>query len=286
MLGNASNFMFFCNTCLHTLPIALKFYDELSPLDARVATVEKSITEIQSTANQLSTVSNEVHKFSKQHQEVTNQISNLIITDRINQLVSHNNQIQNLIEDINVALRKKPDAESAQQSVSDAPSQPTTSTTNSTYDIIEEMRDRERRRRNLVVYNFSEGSDRKADIDAFKALSNTVFQLDLAVSKAICLGPKFDNKIRPLLLTLEDYDDKNYLISHSHFLKCHDDHNKVFIVPDRSKLERIKHKKAVDELRQRRAKGETALMIRNGVVVRRQPHQVAPATSQSSDQSS
>ena len=94
------------------------------------------------------------------------------------------------------------------------------------------MRDRERRRRNLVVYNFSKGSDRKADIDAFKALSNTVFQLNLAVSKAIRLGPKVDNKIRPLLLTLEDYDDKNYLISHSHFLKWHDDHNKVFIVPD------------------------------------------------------
>ena len=155
------------------LPIALKFYDNLSPLDTCIATVEKSITEIQSIANQLSTVSNEVHHFSKQHQEVTNQISNL--TDRINQLVSHNNQIQNQIEDINVAVRKKPDAESAQQSILDAPSQPTTSTTNSAYDIVEEMRDREHGRWNLVVYNFSEGSNLKADIDAFKALSNTVF---------------------------------------------------------------------------------------------------------------
>ena len=59
----------------------------------------------------------------------------------------------------------------------------------------------------------------------------------------------------------------------------------VFIVPDRSKLECIKHKKAVDELRQWRAKGETTLMIRNGVVVRRKPCQIAPATSQSTDQS-
>ena len=40
------------------LPIALKLYNDLSTLDARVATVEMSITEIQSTANQLSTVSN------------------------------------------------------------------------------------------------------------------------------------------------------------------------------------------------------------------------------------
>ena len=84
MLGNASNCMFFCDTCLHTLPIALKFYNDLSPLDARI-TVQKSITEMQSTANQLSTVNNKVHRFSKQHQEVANQISNL--TERIKQLV-------------------------------------------------------------------------------------------------------------------------------------------------------------------------------------------------------
>ena len=117
------------------------------------------------------------------------------------------------------------------------------------------MRDRERRRRNTVVYNFSEGTDRKADIEAFKALGSTVFKLDLAVSKAVCLGPKIDNKIRPLLLVLEDFDDNTYLICHSHFLKQHDDYNKVFIVPDRSKIERLKHKKAVDELKQRRVKG-------------------------------
>ena len=46
----------------------------------------------------------------------------------------------------------------------------------------------------------------------------------------------------------------------------HDNFNKSFIAPVRSRLERIKHKKAVDELKQRRAKGETALVIRNGVV--------------------
>ena len=62
-------------------------------------------------------------------------------------------------------------------------------------------------------------------------------------------------------------------------------YGKVFIAPDRSRLERIKHKKAVDELRQRRAKGETALMIRNGVVVRRQLQQTAAAPA-APDQSS
>ena len=45
----------------------------------------------------------------------------------------------------------------------------------------------------------------------------------------------------------------------------------MYIVPDRTKLERTKHKKAVEELRQRRTKGETGLIIRNGIVIAKQP---------------
>ena len=59
--------------------------------------------------------SKEVQQFSKQHQEVANQISNL--TARINQLVS-NNQIQTQIEDVIVTIHKKSDAQRARQSAS------------------------------------------------------------------------------------------------------------------------------------------------------------------------
>ena len=86
-------------------------------------------------------------------------------------------------------------------------------------------------------------------------------------------------------MTVNELDDKNYLISHSHFLRRHEQFNKVFVVPDRTKLERLKHKKAVEELKQRRAKGETGLLIRNGVVILRQSRSSAP-TSSSTDQSS
>jgi len=44
----------------------------------------------------------------------------------------------------------------------------------------------------------------------------------------------------------------------------------MYIVPDRTKLEHTKNKKAVDELRQRRAKGEPGLIICNGIVTVRQ----------------
>ena len=87
-----------------------------------------------------------------------------------------------------------------------------------------------------MVYIFLEGTDRKADIKAFHTLSMDVFKLDLGILKAVRLGSKNNNKHRPVLLTIEELDDKNYLISHSHFLRHHEQYKSVF-----TKLERIKH---------------------------------------------
>ena len=142
-----------------------------------------------------------------------------------------------------------------------------TQSPSSALDVADKLSDRERRKFNLVVNNFLEGTDQKADIKAFHTLSMDVFKLDLSILKAVRLGSKNTNKHRPLLLTIEELDDKNYLISYSHFLRHHEQYKSIFIAPDRTKLERIKHKKAVDELRQRRAKGETGLIIRNDVVL-------------------
>ena len=84
------------------------------------------------------------------------------------------------------------------------------------------MRDRECRRQNVVAYNFPKKSDRNADMEAFKALSNTVFKLDLSVVKAVHLGPKVDNRTRSLLLILEDFDEKkkNNNLTLSFFVKA------------------------------------------------------------------
>ena len=139
----------------------------------------------------------------------------------------------------------------------------------SALDIVDELADRDCRKYNIVVYNFTEVNDRKADIESFKTLSNSVFKLDIGILKAVRLGPKISNKQRPLLLTLEDIDDKIYLLAHSHFLRKNEQYNEIYIAPDRTKLERVKHKKAVDELKQRRAKGESGLVIRNGIVTSR-----------------
>ena len=46
----------------------------------------------------------------------------------------------------------------------------------------------------------------------------------------------------------------------------------IYIAPDRTKLERAKHRKLVEELKDRRSKGETSLVIRNGTIVQKQPN--------------
>ena len=283
VLGNVTNIVFFCNVCLHTLPTALKYYDDLSPMDSRITNVEKSIAEIQSTGNQLNTVSKEVEQFSKQHHEVADQISNL--TARINQLVSHNNQIKTQIEDINVAIHKKSNEQTAQQSGS-APSQ--TITTGTTLTILEELADRERRRKNLIIYNMPEPTDGQSDQQSFKDLCSAAFSANVNLSKTARLGRKFDNKHRPLLVCIDDASVRDSILYQSGKLRKHDQFKNVYIAPDRTKFEREKHQKLVAELKQRRSNGEQNLVIRNGsiVVFSRHPQRAAgPASDQSSNHS-
>jgi len=70
-------------------------------------------------------------------------------------------------------------AEPATNMETDKPSQPSNQSPSSALDVADEMSDRERRKFNLVVYNFSEDTDRKADIKAFHTLSMDVFKVDL-----------------------------------------------------------------------------------------------------------
>ena len=135
----------------------------------------------------------------------------------------------------------------------DASMQPSVPAPNSALDAIDEMSDKEQGRFNLVIYNFSEEADQKVDTKSFQTLCMHVFKLDYCIVKSVRLGPKTSNIHRPLLLTVEEFDDSNYLISHSH---RHDQYKNIFIAPDRTKLEHLKNKKAVNELRERRAKGD------------------------------
>ena len=70
--------------------------------------------------------------------------------------------------------------------------------------IADELADRDRRRNNIILYNFSEKSDREADRKAFNDMCQVVFSEQFAVSKVIRLGKRSEDKDRhrPLLVGL------------------------------------------------------------------------------------
>ena len=53
MIGNvSSNIVFFCTPCLQVLPVAFQSYEGFSLVDARISTIEKSVSESQTSALQ------------------------------------------------------------------------------------------------------------------------------------------------------------------------------------------------------------------------------------------
>ena len=131
--------------------------------------------------------------------------------------------------------------------------------------IADELADRERRKNNLIIYNLPEKSDHELDKKLFAELCKTIFSDEFAVSKIFRLGKRNENKIRPLLVVLKNEMDKSFLLANSAKLRQHDSCKTVYFSPDRTKFERLKYKKLVEELKQRKAN----LIICNNAIVNR-----------------
>ena len=78
-----------------------------------------------------------------------------------------------------------------------------------------------------------------------------VYNSDISVNKVVCLGKKSAEKQRPLLICLKHDADKSLLLSQSYLLRGNSQYGDIFIVPDRTKFERKKHKKLVEELKEK-----------------------------------
>ena len=92
-------------------------------------------------------------------------------------------------------------------------------------------------------------------------------------------GPKNGSKLRPLLACFDDVSIRNRILSVSGKLRKFDQYKNTYIAPDRTKLERQKHVKLVEELKHRRSAGEQNLIIRNGSIIAVTRHPSAAADS-------
>jgi len=135
--------------------------------------------------------------------------------------------------------------------------------------IADELADLERCKNNIIFYNLPEKSDCEADKKLFAELSKTIFSEEFAVTKVLRMGKRIENTHRPLLNVLKHEMDKSFLLSNSAKLHQHEAYKAVYFSPYRTKFERVKYKKLVDELKRRKANGETNLIIRNNAIVNR-----------------
>ena len=156
----------------------------------------------------------------------------------------------------------------------------------STFDVADEIAERDRRKRNVIVYNLSEQANQAADKIKFTEVCKSISDNDLSIVKLFHLGRKSDNKHRPLLVELGSEIDKQSLLSAAPRLRLSNAFKEVYIATDMTKVERERHKKVVAELKRRRSSGESNFIIRNGVIVSRRPHPDTNSAAHTSAQTS
>ena len=272
--SNTENILFFCSQCLPNLPNALslfKFHSQLNEkLDSKFKSLEDKLHE--GIADHITSGLNStiLAQFNAVCQKLEKSIEE--VSTKINKLSLLNNNLQMEIDTTSESL-----STSAQPRPVLAPA----ASYKAALSIADELADRERRKKNIIVYNFPEASDRQLDKDSFIDLCKSVHNFNISITKIIRLGKKVADKHRPMLLSLEHDEDKSLLLSCSHLIRRNDLYKNVFLAPDRTRFEREKHKKLVEELKERRSQGETNLTIRNGAIITRLPRP-GPNPTQSS----
>ena len=134
--------------------------------------------------------------------------------------------------------------------------------------VAKELDDRERRRNNVIIYNLPETSPSQ-DKKWFVDLCKTVFDIGIKVTKILRLGKPAEEKARPLLIVLDNLSHNEFIVSHSYYLRRHSQYTNIYVSTDMTKFQREKHKKLVQQLKQRRERGEKYLIIFNGEIVLR-----------------
>jgi len=271
----SSNVIYFCSACLLHLPAAMQSYDNRLSDNDKLQTMEKHIdSRLDALEIKLSDITKQFVQYSLS--ELSNQIEEQItdIGSKIEDLSAKHTSVQMEVDSA---------TESLQSSTTGS-----TSLVSTASSIADELADRDRRRNNIILYNFSEKSDREADRKAFNDMCQVVFSEQFAVSKVIRLGKRSEDKDRhrPLLVGLNQESNKVSLLVNSSKLRRHDMYKNVYLSPDRTKFERLKYKKLVEELKERRSKGETNLIIRNNTIISRpiRPQSSSGNSSAPSDQ--
>ncbi|KAK3889080.1 hypothetical protein Pcinc_006955 [Petrolisthes cinctipes] len=145
---------------------------------------------------------------------------------------------------------------------------------------IEEKEKREKRKKNVVLYNVPESSQNEVQsrIDEDLSRCNDLFENSLRVKECRIervsrLGrPREDNRSRPMLVQLRSEDEKWSILTSARNLKheTNPEKKKIGISKDLTREERDAEKRVREELYEKRSNGEQGWYIKNGKLYRGQ----------------
>ena len=143
---------------------------------------------------------------------------------------------------------------------------------------IEEYREREMRKCNLILHNIPESAKdsaeerRQEDRNMIIKIQQEIHAAELKIESLTRLGEKPQgNKPRMVKVKVENVPQKRSMLQNAKKLRnaTDEDMKKIYVTPDLSKRAREKNKQLREELNRRKEAGEEDLMIKNGRVVKR-----------------
>ena len=135
--------------------------------------------------------------------------------------------------------------------------------------IVQELEDKQRRKNNVLFFNIPESNasnSLEANINYASKLCKDTFNLDVQILKAFRLGKKVPNKYRPLPVQFENENAKSKILAKSYLLKSTESYSGIYVSADMTTSERTKHR-LVNELKARRARGESNIIIRGNSII-------------------
>ena len=230
------NVKFFCTPCSSVVPRVLKFYNDMN--DCTKVVNEK----ISFLENKLSQgLTNISKQFSEQLKIIESKLADApVVMD---------------------------------QETSQSQSKPVTVDTASK--IVDEYRDREMRKSNIIIFNIPEPKSvdsaqwKKEDIAVINAIAEELGSTALDFVGVVRLGAKSSDKNRPLKVQLNSLSQRRFLLMKAKELRKSKQFSNMYINPDLSYKERQALKELRQELVRRKTAGEKDIFIRRGQIVKR-----------------
>ena len=235
----------------------MKYYDTQSNVESNLARIESSLLEIQKSEKNLCDL---VKQFETQ-------------------LYDHHKSVGSMLTDhvSGVDAKVTKCCETLASNLSSASSPVVVN-------VVQELEDKERRKKNVLFFNISEpdASNLEADCNYVSKLCKDTFDLDVKILEAFRLGKKVPSKCRPLLVQFERENVKAKILGKSYLLKSIEPYSNVYVSVDMTKSERIKHKQLVNELKSRQAKGEMNIFIcSNSIITKSRTKTRSPSNTDS-----